>query len=100
MNLLDDGKIEVKIMATVHMYMTVEEYMDLEPCGSVHPNHPDVVCAKSGECAMDWHMAQRTTTNWLGCRHTHIIQWGKDLENFVAEVGGPMVGRLLRIYKN
>ena len=80
-------------MDVCSMYMTIEEYLNLEPCGSVHPNHPDVVCIKKGKCATDWHMAERTVAN----RYTWIVQWGKDLEMFVATCGGPIVGQLLRI---
>ena len=75
------------------MNMTIEEYMDLEPCGNVHPNHPDVVCIKKGKCPTDWHMAERT-----GGRHTWIVQWGKDLEDFISRFKcKSIVGELLPI---
>ncbi|KKK66437.1 hypothetical protein LCGC14_2964120 [marine sediment metagenome] len=74
--------------------MTVEDYMDLEPCGSVHPDHPDVVCIKKGKCSTDWHMAERTAAN----RYTWIVQWGKDLEDFISRFKcKSIVGELLPI---
>jgi len=85
-------------MDVMYVDMTIEEYMDLEPCGNVHPNHPDVVCIKKGKCPTDWHMAKRTEHRAnRETRYTWIVQWGKDLESFVATFGGPIVGQLLRI---
>ena len=76
--------------------MTVEEYVNLEPCGSVHPNHPDVVCIKKGKCPTDWHMAECT-------KHKAVVQWGKDIEDYIAKFGWTsahcwnIVGQLLPI---
>ena len=81
-------------MDVMYVDMTIGEYMDLEPCGSVHPNHPDVVCIKKGKCTTDWHMAERTV-NKVWC--TWIVQWGKDLEDYVTKFGWNFVGQLLPI---
>ncbi len=81
------------------MNMTVGEYMDLEPCGNVHPNHPDVMCTKKGKCPTDWHMTEYTTR--IGGRYgkyTRIVQWGKDIEDYISRVRWKsIVGELLPI---
>ena len=76
------------------MYMTVEEYLEQEPCGSIHPNASWLICDKHGKCFLDWHAT--TYRNKIDT-FTIIYQWGKDLENFVAAGNYPITGILKRI---
>ncbi|HDZ14172.1 hypothetical protein LCGC14_2811180 [marine sediment metagenome] len=75
-------------------WMTTKEYFAQEPCGSIHPNHPYLVCDKHGECAQDWHSTayRDPRDNW-----TSIFQWGKYLEEFLRRHGGPVTGIVMKI---